>query len=131
MIVLTGSLIRDAESKTVGDKTVVNFSLVQKAPRDSKQSVFLNVSMWPTTEAQITMFSSLTKGTVVAFPGARVNYSANKEEGDKTTINVGFVANNLEILSSGVGGASADSSPKPPAPSRTVSTKATEVSWDG
>ena len=100
-----GTLIRDAETKQIGEKntTVINFSTAQPGSKDSKKNVFYGVSIFPTTDKSAEFLGSLKKGTVLIFTDMSITGGSEKpdpKDAEKTNVSVYARAGNVTLVSS-------------------------------
>jgi len=102
---IIGNIVRDPESRTVGDKTVCNFTVaVNRRQRDkdgNSVADFFRVSAWGKTGDVCQRF--LNKGRKVAVTGSvSVHAFTDKEGQSKASLEV--FAQDVEFLSPGNGG---------------------------
>ena len=103
-LTIIGNLVRDPESKPVGDKTVCNFTVaVNRRQRDKDGNTvadFFRVSAWGKTGENCQKF--LTKGRKVGVTGSVSVHAFSGQDGTpKASLEV--YANDVEFLSSGNG----------------------------
>lgn len=80
-ITLIGHLGRDAESKTVGERTVINFTLaVSRKIKDVETTTWWRIAYW-TKSDKFTQY--LTKGTPVLVAGYPYGRDFDKKDGTK------------------------------------------------
>lgn len=112
MLHIIGNLVRDPESRTVGDKTVCNFTVAvnrrQKDKDGNSVADFFRVSAWGKTGDVCQRF--LNKGRKVAVTGSvSVHAFTDKEGQPKASLEV--FAQDVEFLSPGNGGDQGQTAP--------------------
>lgn len=115
--VIAGHIGRDAESKTVGERTVISFTVaVSRKVKDTETTTWWRVSYWTKTDK---FAAYLKKGTPVLVSGEPFTREFDKKDGTKG-MSLEIDAREVKLL----GGkqdqtdapAAAPSKPKPAAP---------------